>query len=264
MGMKNQLKAKIAGIVDDKLSDAEIEELISFFKCALADGFNLEDEHFFKDLAYEMSSSVKDLALMLIEFRKDLLARIHPGITDLTEKYIPQAADQLEGIIETTEQAANKIMDNLEAMQGDTETVAGIMSSFNSGVIPPDDVTAEAAGAQIDSQTLVQMMPHLNQMTEIADNNRSLIADTFVQMSFQDLTGQRIKRIMKLVREMESRLQKMIVSFGIRLAEKERNPEITESELAQAVADKETELAGPQKVGCGLDQAGIDELLANI
>ena len=264
MCMKNQLKAKIADIVDDKLTDSEIEELIGFFKVALMESFDQEDEHFFKDLAYEMSSSVKDLALMVIEFRKDLLARIHPGITDLTEKYIPQAADQLEGIIETTEQAANKIMDNLEAMQVDTEKVTAILSAFNSGKILPADGSDAASGFQIDQRTLAKMEPHLSRIAEIADNNQAMIADSFVQMSFQDLTGQRIKRIMNLVSQMESRLQKMIVSFGIKVAEKEKNPDITDSELAKVVAEKQTELAGPQKAGCGLDQAGIDDLLANI
>ncbi len=262
--MENQLKEKIDDIVDNKLTDTEIEKLINFFKCALMESFDPEEEPFFKGLAFEMSASVKDLALMFIEFRKDLLARIHPGITDLTEHYIPQAADQLEGIIETTEQAANKIMDNLEAMQADTESAAAILASFNSGKIPPDDGADVASGSQIDGQTLAEMKPHLNRMAEIANDNKTMIADIFIQMSFQDLTGQRIKRIMELVRQMESRLHKMIVSFGIKVAEKERNPEITDSELAQAVADKQTELAGPQMTGRGLDQAGIDDLLANI
>jgi len=262
--MKNQLKAKIVDIVDGKLTEAEMEELIDFFKYALIESFDQDDENFFKGLAYEMSASVKDLALMIIEFRRDLKSRIHPDITVLTEKYIPQTADQLEGIIETTEQAANKIMDNLEAMQGDCETIARMLTDLGTGKIFLQATNAVAHEVELDRKTTKAMAPLIKHLIAIIDANTAMIADTFVQMSFQDLTGQRIKRIMNLVSQMESRLQQMVVSFGIKVAEKERNPEISNTELAQAVAEKESELAGPQKVGCGLDQAGIDELLANI
>ena len=97
--MKKYLKEKIIDIVDGKLTNDEIEELIAFFRYVLTEDIDPDDERFFKDLAYEMSGSVKDLALLIINFRRDLKSKIHPDITDLTTKYIPQAADQLEGII---------------------------------------------------------------------------------------------------------------------------------------------------------------------
>jgi len=50
-------------------------------------------------------------------------------------------------------------------------------------------------------------------------------------MSFQDLTGQRIKRIIKLISQMEERIKRMIISSGIKLSERERNPGISEEEL---------------------------------
>jgi len=210
--MKNKLKAKIVNIVDGKLTESEMEELIDFFKYALIESFDQDDEHFFKGLAYEMSSSVKDLALMIINFRRDLKSRIHPDITDLTEKYIPQTADQLEGIIETTEQAANKIMDNLEAMQSDYENMAAILADLKTGQVSVpagDDAVHEA---QVDGETAETLAPLVKYLTTIINANIAMIADTFIQMSFQDLTGQRIKRIMNLVSQMESRLQRMVVS----------------------------------------------------
>ena len=63
---------------------------------------------------------------------------------------------------------------------------------------------------------------------------------------------------------MEDKLRKMVVSFGFKLSEREKNPHISEEDLMRIVAEKETELTGPQKEGQGLDQAGIDDLLANL
>ena len=262
--MNNKLKAKIVDIVKGKLTETEMEELIDFFKYVLIENFDQDDESFFKGLAYEMSASVKDLAFMIIDFRRDLKSRIHPGLAELTEKYIPQAADQLEGIIETTEQAANKIMDNLEVMQNDCESMAAILSDLKSGKVFLPAGDEAAFEAKIDAKATEAITPLCKHLTAIIDSNSAMIADIFVQMSFQDLTGQRIKRIMNLVSQMESHLQKMVVSFGIKVAEKVRNPDISDSALAQVVAAKESELAGPQKAGGGLDQAGIDELLASI
>ena len=54
----------------------------------------------------------------------------------------------------------------------------------------------------------------------------------------------------------------MVISFGIKLTERDKNPDISEEDLEKAIEAKVTELTGLQKEGQGLDQAGIDELLA--
>ena len=78
------------------------------------------------------------------------------------------------------------------------------------------------------------------------------------------MTGQRIKRIINLVSEMEERIKGMVISFGIKLNEREKNPGISQDELQKVVDEKVEELSGPQRQGQGLDQAGIDDLLANL
>jgi chemotaxis protein CheZ len=209
-----------------------------------------------------MTGSVKELALLIINFRRSLKEKIQPDIMDLAVKHIPDAADQLEGVIETTENAANKIMDNLDAMQEDTEKIASIFSDLKMGKLKVPG--SRNGGINIDSKTTETMSPLVDFMETNAQNYLNLISDTFVQMSFQDLTGQRIKRIMGLVYQMEEKLRKMVVSFGFKLSEREKNPHISEEELMRLVVEKENELAGPQRDGQGLDQAGIDDLLANL
>lgn len=264
--MNNTIKEKIGEIVDGKLSDQELGELITFFRDAFNQNIDPDetDERFFRDLAFEMSASAKELAFLIIDYRKDMKLKIHPGITDLTTVYIPEAADQLEGIIETTEAVANKIMDNLEILQDSAEKITGIIADLNKGRLALPGEEQGGVDAQIDDEARRNIQPLIDFMEKNAKDDMAIITDTYAQMSFQDLTGQRIKRIMSLVQHMEERLKKMVVSFGIKTAEKEKNPDISEKELAQAVAEKETELSGPQKAGCGLDQAGIDDLLASI
>lgn len=258
--MKDNLKEKVANIVNGKLSSDQIEELIGFFRQALSNNLDHDDETFFRNLAYEMSGDLKELALLIVDFRKDLKSKLCPEITDLAIKHIPQAADQLEGIIETTEIAANKIMDNLESMQGHTEGMEQIFNALKHGEI----ALPGKLKAPIESQTVQAIDPVIQYMESGIHNYMSLISDSFVQMSFQDLTGQRIKRIMTLVAQMEKKLKRMIISFGIQLTEHGKNPGISKQALQKAVDDKVIALAGPQRSGQGLDQADIDDILMNI
>jgi chemotaxis protein CheZ len=258
--MKDYVKEKITNIADGKLTGEQIEDLVGFFRQVLSNNMDQEDESFFRGLAYEMTGDLKDLALLLIEFRRDLKSKICPEITDLAVKYIPQAADQLEGVIETLETAANKLMDNLETMQERTDKIGNVFSQLKTGKI----TVSNGNGGSVNPETVDTISPIIQYMESEVEEYNTLVSDSFVQMSFQDLTGQRIKRIMQLVTQIEDRLRQMIVSFGIKLSQKEKNPDLSAEELQRVVDEKVGELAGPQREGQGLDQSGIDDLLAGL
>lgn len=262
--MKEKLEKEISNIVEGKLTSDEIEQLTVFFKQAMANGMDQDDDGFFRSLTSEMTGGVKDLALVLIDFRKELKSKIHPKLTDIATKYIPQAADQLEGVIETTEMAANKVMDNLENMEENTGEIKKIFSSLREGSIAVPGHTKDNHPIKIDEKTVKTISPLIDYMESSAEAYVSLISDSFAQMSFQDLTGQRIKRIITLVSEMEEKIKSMVISFGIKLEEREKNPHISQDELQKVVDEKVEELSGPQRQGQGLDQSGIDDLLANL
>ncbi|RPH50656.1 MAG: hypothetical protein EHM85_09660 [Desulfobacteraceae bacterium] len=261
--MSGRLKEKIINIVNGKLTEAEIGEIVSFIKYVTSSNL-CEDEHFFKEIAYEMTGAVKDLALLVIDFRRDIKTKVHPELNDLATKYIPEAADQLEGIIETTENAANRIMDNLDLLQEHTKKMEETVALMKSGKLRVPGQNMDFIEAGVDAKILEKISPLLDYIETNEHNNMALISDIFVQMSFQDLTGQRIKKIMILVQQMEEKLKKMVVGFGVKLTEKGKNPDISSKELERVVNEKIFELAGPQKAGQGLDQADIDNIMAGI
>ena len=262
--MKVNLKEKISKILDGKLSSEEREELITFLRYTKADDMPFDDEVLFRDLAYEMTGNVKDLALLIIDFRRDLKSKIHPQINDIATKYIPQATNQLVDIIEATEKAANKIMDNLDGMQENIERMEKILNSLRNGKVIMPQGKNDRIEITIDNQTMQSICPIITYFEVCMKQYMSLISDSFIQMSFQDLTGQRIKRTMNLVNQMEEKIKSMVILFGFKLNEIEKNPAISKEELQRTAEEKVIELTGPQKEGHGLDQADIDELLANI
>ncbi|MBW1666437.1 MAG: protein phosphatase CheZ [Deltaproteobacteria bacterium] len=257
--MKEDLTEEITRIVNGKLTKKEINELMNFIGQAISSNLCSERDGFFKNLAYEMTGQVKELALMIIDFRKELRSKIHPHLTEIATKYAPQTADQLQTIIEATETAANKIMDNLEAMQEGTEAIKKSLTSLKQ-----EAFVMPGGTEKIHGHVLSAISPFINSIESTMEDFSSRISDSFVQMSFQDLTGQRIKRVIDLMSQTEEKIKRMVISFGIKLTEREKNPNITSDELEKAVEQKVVELAGPQKEGEGLDQEDIDALLASI
>ncbi len=261
--MIENLRKEISSIVDGKLSSDEIERLTDYLRQAMSKCMEEDNEGFFRNLSTEMSGGVKELALVLIDFRRNFKSKIHPNITDIATKYIPEASDQLEGIIETTESAANKVMDNLENMERNIVGIKKMFDSLRKGAAAPGQERG-AREVKIDGKTVKDITPIIEYMDSSTKEYMSLISDSFTQMSFQDLTGQRIRRIITLVSEIEEKIKSMVISFGIKLNEKGKNPDISQDELQRVVDEKVEELSGPQRQGEGLDQAGIDDLLASL
>jgi chemotaxis protein CheZ len=261
--MERNFEKEISSIVDGKLSSDEIERLTVYLRQAMAKCMEQDDEGFFKKLASEMTGGVKELASVLIDFRREFKSKINPNITDIATKYIPEAAYQLDGVIETTEAAANKVMDNLENMERNIGGIKKVFDSLREGSITIPGQEKDNHPIKMDEKTIITISPLIDYMESSTEDYVSMISDSFTQMSFQDLTGQRIKRIINLVSEMEEKIKSMVISFGIKLNEREKNPHVSQDELQRAVDEKVEELSGPQRQGQGLDQAGIDDLLAN-
>lgn len=253
--MTSDYRAEIINIVSGKLSDSEVEELTFFFKQAVSHAMDQDDETFYRSVTEEMTGNVKELALVLINFRKEFTRKIRPHIEDIANVFIPQTSDQLEGIIETTEQAANTIMDNLDRMNQLVAENKGVIADMRNGKVN---------GHILDMSVVKELAPALDLLAGHNSEYLNLITDTFTQMSFQDLTGQRLQRIIQLVSEIEEKITKMVISFGLKLTEREKNPEISTEELQKKVDEQVQLLAGPQKKGAGLDQAGIDDLLNSL
>ncbi|MFC1862532.1 protein phosphatase CheZ [Thermodesulfobacteriota bacterium] len=211
----------------------------------------LRDGEFFELLTMEFSGKIKEVAKELIDFRKDIQERIEPDIVEIASRDIPEASNQLEGINDTLEESTMKIMDiNEEQMEMANKQIKTLetMISGNGNGRP----------AINDFEEALQI---LNQQVDTLKEIESCSLKMMEPLSFQDLVGQRIQRIIKLVRSMELRIEDLIVSFGIKLKKHKEDPGKSYEDLNQDVDSFMTELKGPQRGGEGLDQAGIDDIL---
>jgi chemotaxis protein CheZ len=205
----------------------------------------LEQINFFEALTNEFTGKIKNIAQELIDFRRDLQDKIEPGIVAMASQDIPEASHQLEGINETLEKCTMKIMDindaQMEAAEAQLEHLQAPVSDNGN-----------------KSEKTIQQQ--LETMTKIRDLSMSMLEP----LSFQDLVGQRIQKIIKLVKSMEIRIEDVIITCGIKMQRHKENPRKSFAELEKDVEEFRSDLQGPQREGEGLAQSDIDALLSSM
>ena len=214
----------------------------------------LRKGEFFELLTMEFSDKIKGIAKELIDFRKDIQTRIEPDIVQIASKDIPEASNQLEGINETLEENTMRIMDINEAQMDAANIRCKELQQFL-------DRRSEGEGDLAIGISLEEAMEALQAEINFLNEVEQRSLNMMEPLSFQDLVGQRIQKIIRLVRSMEIKIEELIVSFGIKLKKYKEDPEITYEELNKDVDEFMYELKGPQRAGEGLDQAAIDDLL---
>lgn len=134
------------------------------------------------------------------------------------EDYLPLAADELDAIVEATAEATNEIMDAAEII----EQVAG-KSTVDVSVVLRNATTSiyEACG-------------------------------------FQDITGQRINKVVRALKDIEGKVDRLIEAFGGKAACSAKKPK---KKKDGPVTDKNL-LEGPQLKNRGSSQEEVDALLA--
>lgn len=142
--------------------------------------------------------------------------------TEVNQAFIPQATDELDAVVAATADATNSIMDATEVI----ESVA----------------------------------PNLS------DEHQSLLSDATMKIyeacSFQDITGQRITKVVALLKHIEEKVESLTEAFGGEI-------DAIES-LAKSIEEKSTPndesalLNGPALNNTGIDQSAVDALLAEL
>ena len=135
---------------------------------------------------------------------------------EIKNEFIASATDELDAIVGATEAATNEIMDAAEHL--------------------------EALTPMMDPQ--------------VAERLTEITTRIFEACTFQDITGQRITKVVKMLKEIEGRVENLVKAFG---AEDESG----DAKKAASPATDADLLNGPQLPSNAADQAEIDRLLAS-
>ena len=132
---------------------------------------------------------------------------------EINDTHIPRATDELDAVVDATASATNKIMDAAEKIENFSQTAS-----------------------EADRETL-----------------NEIVTQIYESCSFQDITGQRITKVVKTLKTIEAKVTRILAAFG-------------ESTGAAAAVKAEPEapslMNGPALPGQAMDQDEIDKLLA--
>jgi chemotaxis protein CheZ len=188
-------------------------------------------------------------------------------LSALTTESIPDAKERLNYVMEMTEQAANTTMDAVEA----SLPIADKLQTGLNNIKPKWD---KLMTRDLKVGEFKVLCHELNGFMEEAKSNsdelNSLMTEVLMAQGYQDLTGQVIRRVIELVREVEESLIHMLTVFGTPVEHAE-SPETTLKQKQQMVADGELDQVaeGPiinaearEDVVSGQDE--VDDLLSSL
>ena len=136
-------------------------------------------------------------------------------VDDITDSHIPFATDELDAIVAHTATATNAILSSCETL---------------------DDVATGLSG-------------------EPATKLQEATTQIYEACSFQDITGQRITKVVATLKTIEAKVAQIITTFGPAPSQQQESAEAEPTEAAL--------LNGPQHPTVAMDQSDIDRLLAS-
>ena len=172
-------------------------------------------------------------------------------LADLTTDAIPDAKQRLNYVMEMTENAANKTMDAVEASLPIAQQLADEISQIK----PTWDRLMNREIELGEFKTLCHSLDKfMNNSQTKTDELQGLMTNVLMAQDFQDLTGQVIRRVIELVREVEDSLIHLLTAFG--------SQDDSETKIVAPAIEKppaENTLAGPE--GPIIDKESRDDVV---
>ncbi|ABV86707.1 protein phosphatase CheZ [Shewanella pealeana] len=158
-----------------------------------------------KDLFDEVGRLTRQLHSAIADFQFD------SRLIELANIEIPDAKERLTYVIDMTEQAANKTMDAVE----ECLPLANALNDNIQAIKPAWD---KLMRRELPLTEFKALCHDIHQFVERSESDSSRVKELLNQIllaqDFQDLTGQMIRRVIELVREVENSLVSMLTVFG--------------------------------------------------
>jgi len=129
-------------------------------------------------------------------------------VTNMATADFPDARDRLDKVIEMTEKSAHRTMDLVE------EAVPVVEDLMSASSEVSERWSKVEQGTTADVDLVASTRQCLAQSAEQAERLRKTFSDVLIAQNFQDLSGQIIRDIIGLVKEVEDTLVNMIRISG--------------------------------------------------
>jgi chemotaxis protein CheZ len=165
-----------------------------------------------------LHEEIKNLADYIARARAEIAAI---QTRDISDHHIPSATDELDAVVQATEEATGAILDAAEELEALGESLGAV---------------------------------HAEKITEVTTK-------IFEASNFQDITGQRITKVVATLRYIEDRITSLGAALGGGSEDGDSEPR---SRALEAPAAEASLINGPQMPGAGNNQDEIDRLFDSL
>jgi chemotaxis protein CheZ len=144
---------------------------------------------------------------------KSFKEALDPRLKDMAMTEMPSAIDKLQFVIEKTEDAANKTM--------------GIVEKY---ILSMDDLSSSIRNIKEPQESVEYLKKFKNGLEDD-------LTEILTTQSFQDLTGQTLKKVITLVGDIEEELVGLIASFGVKTEPGKKDEEVVAENVSQEGVD---------------------------
>ena len=168
---------------------------------ALYEAFEKNDLTQIDSMIGELAASRKDeitqtldaKAFILQENIKDFLSG--NNFLAITEEEIPDAMDRLKHVIKMTDEAAHSTIDSTELMRDNLDSIRGLIRDAKINGIDEDE-------------------DFFSELSVAVKKSGSSLNDILLAQSYQDLSGQMIKKVLMLIEDVQDNIIELIIMIG--------------------------------------------------
>lgn len=173
-----------------------VESLIAFMEAVSSKDYERADAvvaRLADSSSGDLFAEVGKVTRRLHDSMKSFKESIDPKISSLASCEVPNAIDRLRFVIDRTEEAANKTMGIVEKHLLEMDELSARIRKLDG----PDDA--------------------VKYMKDFKNRLEDDLTEIITTQSFQDITGQTIKKVILLVEEIEKELVGMVAAFGVKV-----------------------------------------------
>jgi len=207
---------KSKGITADDPRQEIVADMMNFITAVSEQNFDQADiaiQKIVKNGQGDLFQEVGKITRRLHDSVKSFKEAIDPKLSEMTKNDIPNAVDKLQYVIERTEEAANRTMNVVEKY-----------------ILRMDELSAHIRKISGPPETIEYMKNFRNGLEDD-------LTEILTTQSFQDLTGQTIKKVITLVHDLESELVRLISIYGLKVDQGSKEPVAVAERVSQSGVD---------------------------
>ncbi len=167
---------------------------------------------------------------------------------------IPDARERLSYVGKMTEDAANKVLNLVDAAKPICDDYS--KRSVDLGMSLNNLAASDTLNIDQARGLLVQCRKYSEGVAKFAVNQSNVLSDIMMAQDFQDLSGQIIKKVIDIITRTELQLVQLLM---------DSSPDNSQLKTETPTASTQTEdLLGPQTPGAALKQDDVDDLLSSL